>query len=141
MTREQLFDFMKQKYPLLNEKRLKQVISELPNDIPISDIFDFMKDKYPLLNEKRLKQAISELPKEIIMGDHYITAKEFRKLNLVTELLTEKYLRNKIKWYCEKDGWSLLIDTGYEIINVYLTCELIQKKSVTEIINIILDNA
>lgn len=69
----------------------------------------------------------------------HITAKEFRKLNLVTELLTEKYLRNKIKWYCEEEGWSLLIDTGYNIINVYLTCELIKKKSVTDIIGFILD--
>lgn len=74
------------------------------------------------------------------MAERHITAKEFRKLNLVTELLTEKYLRNHIKWYCEEDGWSLLIDTGYNIINVYLTCELIQTKSVTDIISIILGN-
>ena len=104
-------------------------------------LFHFMKSKYPLLEEKRLKKVISELPEEFNMAERHITAKEFRKLNLVTELLTEKYLRNKIQWYCEKDGWSLLIDTGEGIINVYLTCDLIQKKSVTDIIGIIIDNA
>lgn len=70
----------------------------------------------------------------------HITAKEFRKLSLVTELLTERYIRNQIKWYCEENGWSLLIDTGYKIINVYLTCEEIEKKSVTNLIWSILDN-
>lgn len=105
-----------------------------------SFLYHFMKSKYPLLEEKRLKNVINELPGEFNMAERHITAKEFRKLNLVTELLTEKYLRNNIKWYCEEDGWSLLIDTGFDIINVYLTCELIQKKSVTDIISIILGN-
>lgn len=136
MTRDQLFYFMKRKYPFLNEKRLKQVISELPNEVPISVIFDFMMCKYPLLKEKRLMSKIQE---EFIMAERHITAKEFRKLNLVTELLTEKFHRNKIKWYCEEEGWSLLIDTGYNIIHVDLTCEWIQKKSVTDIIGFILD--
>ena len=69
----------------------------------------------------------------------HITAKEFRKLNLVTELLTERFLRNKIKWYCEEDGWCLLLDTGYNLKVVFLSCEDIQKKSVTDIIGFILD--
>lgn len=141
MTREQLFVFMKRKYPLLNEKRLKQGISELPNEITISEVFDFMKQKYPLLEEKRLKRVISELPKEVTMSDRYISTKEFRKLNMVTELLTERFIRNQIKWYCEDDGWSLLIDAKDQLISVFISEDDVNNKSVMDILLLIIGAA
>ena len=97
-------------------------------------LFDFMKRKYPLLEEKRLKQVISELPKEIKMSERYITAKEFRKLNIVTELLTERFRRNQIKWYCEDDGWSIMIDDKESLIIVEFSGEDINNKSVTQLL-------
>ena len=93
-----------------------------------------MKGKYPLLEEKRLKRTIDNLPEEFNMSDRYISSKEFRKLSLVTELLTERFQRNQIKWYCEKDGWSLLIDDSDAIISVSLSEEDIKEKSVTQIL-------
>lgn len=68
------------------------------------------------------------------MEDRYITSKEFRKLSMVTELLTERFRRKQIKWYCEKDGWSLLIDDKDAIIHVSLSEEEIKEKSVTQIL-------
>lgn len=102
-------------------------------------LFDFMKRKYPLLEEKRLKQVISELPKEIKMSERHITSKEFRKLNMITELLSEKYSRDKIKWYCEEDGWSLLIDARYQLISVFIPGDYITCKSVMGILHYIID--
>ena len=103
-------------------------------------LFHFMKSKYPLLEEKRLKKVIDELPGEFNMAERYISAKEFRKLNMLTQLLTERFSRNDIKWYCEKDGWSLIIDRGTHFTCVMIGEEDVQKKGVTELMELIISN-
>lgn len=103
-------------------------------------LFEYFKNAYPLLKDEKLKQVISKIPKEIIMGDHYITGKEFRKLNLVTEVLTEKFNRKNIRWYCEDDGWSLMIDDDGTLICVRLSSEDIDQRSVMGILKIIIGN-
>ena len=99
-----------------------------------------MKSKYPLLEEKRLKNVISELPEEFNMAERYISSKEFRKLNMVTELLTERFKRNDIQWYCEKDGWSLIIDRGNHFTCVTIGQVDINTMGVMEILNLIISN-
>ena len=99
-----------------------------------------MKSKYPLLEEKRLKNVINELPEEFNMADRYISSKEFRKLNMVTELLTERFSRNSIRWYCEKDGWSLIIDRGTHFTCVTIGQADIDTMGVMEILNQIISN-
>lgn len=74
------------------------------------------------------------------MGDHYITGREFRKLNMVTEVLTEKFNRKFIRWYCEDDGWSLLIDDDGSLIRVRLSGEDIAQKNVMDILKMIIGN-
>lgn len=103
-------------------------------------LFHFMKSKYPLLEEKRLKNVINELPEEFNMAERYISSREFRKLNMVTELLTERFSRNDIKWYCEKDGWSLIIDRGTHFTCVMIGGEDVQKKGVMELLDLIISN-
>lgn len=103
-------------------------------------LFKYFKKEYPLLKEEKLKDVISRIPKEIIMGDHYITGKEFRKLNMVTEVLTEKFNRKSIKWYCEDDGWSLLIDDDGSMICVRLSGVDIAQKNVMDILKMIIGN-
>lgn len=75
------------------------------------------------------------------MAERYITSKEFRKLNMVTELLTERFRRNRIKWYCEEDGWSLLIDDAVVIVSVFISEDDINNKSVMDILHYIIDAA
>lgn len=101
-------------------------------------LYHFMKSKYPLLEEKRLKNVINELPEEFNMAERHITAKEFRKLNLVTELLTERFKRNQIRWYCEEDGWSLLIDDKDEFISTFISEDDINKNNVMDILKLII---
>lgn len=97
-----------------------------------------MKSKYPLLEEKRLKNVISELPEEFNMAERYISSKEFRKLNMVTELLTERFKRKDIQWFCEKDGWSLIIDKGKTYLSITISQKDIDTKGVTEILDLII---
>lgn len=103
-------------------------------------LYHFMKSKYPLLEEKRLKNVINDLPEEFNMADRYISSKEFRKLNMVTELLTERFSRNSIRWYCEKDGWSLIIDRGTHFTCVTINQVDINTMGVMEILNQIISN-
>lgn len=103
-----------------------------------SFLYHFMKSKYPLLEEKRLKNVINELPKEYNMADRYVTASEFRKLSLVTELLTERFQRKDIQWFCEEDGWSLLITDGGGSIVINLSEEYITESSVMMIFKTII---
>lgn len=72
------------------------------------------------------------------MADRYISSKEFRKLNMVTELLTERFCRNQIQWYCEDDGWSLLIDEADEFVSTFISEDDINKKSVMDILMLII---
>ena len=97
-----------------------------------------MKSKYPLLEEKRLNNVINELPEEFNMAERYISSKEFRKLNMVTELLTERFKRKDIQWFCEKDGWSLIIDKGKTYQWVTLSQKDIDTMGVTEILDLII---
>lgn len=101
-------------------------------------LFHFMKSKYPLLEEKRLKNVINEIPEEFNMAERYISSIEFRKLNMVTELLTERFKRNQIRWYCEEDGWSLLIDGADEFVSTFIPEDDINKKSVMDILKLII---
>lgn len=101
-------------------------------------LYHFMKSKYPLLEEKRLKNVINELPEDFNMADRYISSKEFRKLSMVTELLTERFSRNQIRWYCEDDGWSLLIDEADEFVSTFISEDDINKKNVMEILKLII---
>lgn len=103
-------------------------------------LFHFMKSKYPLLEEKRLKNVINELPEEFNMAERYISSREFRKLNMVTELLTERFSRNDIQWYCEKDGWSLIIDRGNHFTCVTIGQVDINTMGVMEILDLIISN-
>ena len=99
-----------------------------------------MKSKYPLLEEKRLKNVINELPEEFNMAERYISSKEFRKLNMVTELLTERFSRNDIQWYFEKDGWGLIIDRGNHFTCVTIGQVDINTMGVMEILDLIISN-
>lgn len=99
-----------------------------------------MKSKYPLLEEKRLKNVINELPEEFNMAERHISSKEFRKLNMVTELLTERFSRDDIQWYCEKDGWSLIIDRGTHFTCVTINQVDIDTRGVMEILDLIISN-
>ena len=103
-------------------------------------LFHFMKSKYPLLEEKRLKKVLNELPEEFNMADRYISAKEFRKLNMLTQLLTERFNRNSIRWYCEKDGWSLVIDRVTHFTCVTINQVDIDTRGVMDLLDIIISN-
>lgn len=72
------------------------------------------------------------------MAERYISSIEFRKLNMVTELLTERFKRNQIRWYCEEDGWSLLIDGEDEFVSTFIPEDDINKKSVMDILKLII---
>ena len=103
-------------------------------------LFSYMKDKYPLLETKRLRTVINGLPEEFNMAERYISSKEFRKLNMVTELLTERFKGNDIQWYCEKDGWSLIIDRGNHFTCVTIGQVDINTMGVMEILDLIISN-
>lgn len=75
------------------------------------------------------------------MSERHITSIEFRKLTIVTELLTERFMKNRIKWYCEEDGWSLLIDDSDVIISTFISEDDIKNKSVMDILHYIIGAA
>ena len=71
--------------------------------------------------------------------DRYISSKEFRKLDIITELLTQRFSRKKIRWYCEEDGWSIMIDDKDAIYHVYLTYDDVMNRDTMDLLKLIID--
>lgn len=77
------------------------------------DVFKAMIDNYPLIEKSKLFNVIEAIParkEKEMSSNRYITAKEFRKMSIVIELMTIRFKRSSINLHSTDTGWSMVVN-------------------------------